>query len=418
MSEALSPAGAGPAALSLDGTGWEINEYDGFNRLTKSNRDGHVVSYGYRPDGLRLSKAEAGGITTHVWDGSNIVAEANGFTVTGTYLRGANLICAQAAGAREYFGFNAHGDVVQLTDASGNVTKAYRYDAFGNEHDPGANDGNPWRYCGEYFDLSSGAYYLRARYYDPLIGRMLSEDSYRGDLKDPLSLNLYTYCHNNPILFIDPSGHYNREAAAQYAVDYAYNYNQNYLNMGGFLDNAMYYYSYYTFLGMADCTNFTSQALIAGDLAMNSSWHYYEYKNKLSIGWTILSALAGNGPQYKTRSGDITYSRIEYDFTAAWASASKQYEYFSNPANGYINGDVIVISNVNQIANAAKNMGIQPGDLMYFVGENGVHHSTMITRITNTEIYYAGHTNNWDYRELSLGLGSERVFIVRIKDDA
>jgi RHS repeat-associated protein len=106
-----------------------------------------------------------------------------------------------------YYLFNAHGDVVQLTDAAGEVTKSYEYDAFGVEENPSASDSNPFRYCGEYYDISSGTYYLRARYYDPTTGRFLSEDTYQGKATDTLSLNLYTYCKDNPIVFIDPNGH-------------------------------------------------------------------------------------------------------------------------------------------------------------------------------------------------------------------
>ncbi len=47
---------------------------------------------------------------------------------------------------------------------------------------------------------------MRARYYDPTIGRFLSEDTYTGQATDPLSLNLYTYCKGNPIRYFDPSG--------------------------------------------------------------------------------------------------------------------------------------------------------------------------------------------------------------------
>ena len=50
--------------------------------------------------------------------------------------------------------------------------------------------------------------YLRARYYNPSTGRFISRDSVTGDINDPLSLNLYTYCHNNPLLNFDPSGHW------------------------------------------------------------------------------------------------------------------------------------------------------------------------------------------------------------------
>lgn len=123
---------------------------------------------------------------------------------------------------------DAHGDVVQLSDSTGAVTQEYSYDAFGNERDVSTTDTNPFRYCGEYLDLSSGTYYLRARYYDPTIGRFLSEDTHwnlsnsiYGD--DPLMLNkytkvpdiaaitqrsnLYVYCGNNPIIYVDSDGH-------------------------------------------------------------------------------------------------------------------------------------------------------------------------------------------------------------------
>ena len=67
-------------------------------------------------------------------------------------------------------------------------------------------DDNPFRYCGEYWDKETATYYLRARYYNPVTGRFITEDSFAGYKDDPLSLNRYTYCSNNPILFVDPSG--------------------------------------------------------------------------------------------------------------------------------------------------------------------------------------------------------------------
>jgi len=94
-----------------------------------------------------------------------------------------------------------------LTDATVNVIKNYDYDAFSNEKNSDPNDTNLFRYCGEYFDKETGTIYLRARYYDPTIGRFITEDSYFGETNDPLSLNLYTYCANNPIMFFDPSGY-------------------------------------------------------------------------------------------------------------------------------------------------------------------------------------------------------------------
>ena len=116
------------------------------------------------------------------------------------YIRGTGLIAREMDGALQYYLFDAHGDVLHRLDASGNMLKTYRYDAFGNEIDPETLDTNPFRYCGEYFDREIGTYYLRARNYDPRIGRFTTEDPARKDL------NYYVYGRNNPIKFTDPTG--------------------------------------------------------------------------------------------------------------------------------------------------------------------------------------------------------------------
>ena len=126
--------------------------------------------------------------------------------------------------------------MVQLTNTNGELTRNYNYDAFGNERDPDEEDANPFRYCGEYYDTETGLYYLRARYYDPLIGRFTQEDTHwntanmiYGDnpqkineREDALGLktysyapqlsaivqsgNLFVYTANNPLLYIDSTG--------------------------------------------------------------------------------------------------------------------------------------------------------------------------------------------------------------------
>ena len=67
---------------------------------------------------------------------------------------------------------------------------------------------NPYRYSGYYYDIETNNYYLMARYYNPNIARFITEDPYRGELNDPLSLNRYVYVNNNPLIYYDPSGHF------------------------------------------------------------------------------------------------------------------------------------------------------------------------------------------------------------------
>lgn len=63
-------------------------------------------------------------------------------------------------------------------------------------------------YTGGIYDESTGLYYLNARYYDPQDGRFTSQDTYRGKDEEYKTWNLYTYCANNPVGYIDPSGHF------------------------------------------------------------------------------------------------------------------------------------------------------------------------------------------------------------------
>lgn len=180
-------------------------QYDGLNQLKSAV--GHSAStYTYNGDGIRETKTVDGATTTQVLDGGNVAVEIKGNEVT-KYVRGVNLISSEKNGQRYYYLHNGHGDVVQIVDNAGNVVNNYEYDEWGNITSQTETIENPFKYAGEYFDKETGLYYLRARYYDPTIGRFISEDSFPGEANDPLSLNLYTYAHNNPVNLFDPSGH-------------------------------------------------------------------------------------------------------------------------------------------------------------------------------------------------------------------
>jgi len=193
----------------------EINKYNGLNQLIGFTDGETTASYKYNASGLRYEKTVDGQTINHVWDGSKqIIADVidDQFYEADCYIRGTNLVAKYNyrngnKSEYTYYTQNAHGDVVNLTNAGGEVVKSYTYDAFGVEKNIDENDTNAFRYCGEYYDTETGTVYLRARYYNPTTGRFISRDSFAGKNEDPLSLNRYTYCHNNPILYFDPSGH-------------------------------------------------------------------------------------------------------------------------------------------------------------------------------------------------------------------
>lgn len=113
-------------------------------------------------------------------------------------------------GATYYYQVNGHGDVTALTDASGNTVAQYQYDAWGNIISQSGTmaSANPYRYAGYRYDEGTGLYYLMARYYDSNTGRFTTRDTFHGFEATPLGQNLYAYTKNNPVMYIDPDGHY------------------------------------------------------------------------------------------------------------------------------------------------------------------------------------------------------------------
>ncbi|ACD22002.1 RHS repeat-associated core domain-containing protein [Clostridium botulinum] len=102
--------------------------------------------------------------------------------------------------SRYYYSVDEQGSTAFIIDENQKVRNEYYYDAFGNVLDSREEVHNRITYTGQQFDGITQQYYLRARFYNPVVGRFTQEDVYRGD-----GLNLYAYCRNNPIVYYDPS---------------------------------------------------------------------------------------------------------------------------------------------------------------------------------------------------------------------
>ena len=174
--------------------------YNGRNQLIGMKSDKTEAIYKYDPTGRRESKTVNGKTTTHRWDGSNIVSEA-GENPT-VYYMGINLIAQKDNAGISYYQYNAHGDITGLENTKTKMLTRYEYDAFGGSKEV---TGTVYGYNGQYTDKETGLIYLRNRYYDPETGRFTQEDPVMD------GQNWYSYCGNNPVNFVDPSGLVNVE---------------------------------------------------------------------------------------------------------------------------------------------------------------------------------------------------------------
>ena len=179
--------------------------YDAFNRNTRVETfDGNIQIDHYDAEGLRAEMEENGRLAAFIFNpAKEVVTETEDRTVL-RYIRGSELIARNTDAVRTYYHYASDemGSITHVTDEEGNILNRYEYDAWGNLTAEDEQVSNRFKYTGEQFDAITQQYYLRARFYNPSLARFMQEDTYRGD-----GLNLYTYCANNPVRYVDPSGH-------------------------------------------------------------------------------------------------------------------------------------------------------------------------------------------------------------------
>ena len=180
--------------------------------------------YTYDSNGIRNKKIINGIETTYITNGTQILQMKNDngkFIFHYILNKLVGFEYTNSSGTKEYLYIrNIQGDITSIIDTEGNIICTYAYDGYGNHIvlDENGNEDtsltsighlNPFRYRGYYFDEESGLYYLNSRYYDPETGRFISPDilTILDETKGQINgLNLYMYCRNNPIMYIDSNG--------------------------------------------------------------------------------------------------------------------------------------------------------------------------------------------------------------------
>lgn len=187
--------------------GSDTFEYDATGRLSKAIVESGTATYGYDGDGLRVTRTASGLTRRLTWDVSRalpVVLDDGQYL----YLYGAGDAPlarhpkgGPASGA-EYYHADGLGSTRAATGAGGTALAFCDYDAWGAAYNLGTSCPQEVAYAGQQRDGETDYYYLRARHYDPKLGRFVQPDPVGYGGGD----NLYAYAGNNPTTYTEPAG--------------------------------------------------------------------------------------------------------------------------------------------------------------------------------------------------------------------
>jgi RHS repeat-associated protein len=174
----------------------------------------HVTSYVYDGEGDRIAQTNDGVTTSYVVNSlpklGEVLAETTSDETT-LYVYGQDLLYTLTSTGPHYHHTDGLGSTIAVTNAAGTVEQTMDYDVFGTLRSMTGSSGTTRTFTGEEND-AAGLVYLRARFYDPSVGRFLSRDPFPAQATDTQTLNRYVYVKNNPTNYVDPSGESAEEA--------------------------------------------------------------------------------------------------------------------------------------------------------------------------------------------------------------
>ena len=178
--------------------------FDLGNRLTQVTKNGITFgSYAYDANGIRAKKVEGGATTHYLALGHQVMYEKTGAEATRHIFAGNQRIAEVKGGVTSYFHNDHLGSPRVVTSAGGVVTATMSNKPFGAPH--AGSTPTSYGFTGKELD-DTGLYYFAARYYDPTVGRFVTEDTWIGNLEQPWTQNRYVYVGNNSLVYSDPTG--------------------------------------------------------------------------------------------------------------------------------------------------------------------------------------------------------------------
>ncbi len=185
--------------------------YDVRDRLVRVSQDTTTLGqFRYDHAGMRIQKEGAQGIVRYTYDDGSVLLQTDGAgTTLAKYDYGPDRLLSleQVTEGEQFYHFDALGSVVNLSKPDGSLQARYQYDAWGNERATTGSSWNRFAFTGHEKDEETGLYYFKARFYDPQLGRFLSQDGYLGEVENAPSLHRYLYAYANPTVWIDLTGY-------------------------------------------------------------------------------------------------------------------------------------------------------------------------------------------------------------------
>ena len=209
------------ATITYDGIGNPVSDgtwtytWEHGRQLASMSNGTTTWTYTYDANGMRIGRTNGTDTYTYVYNGGLLTQMTKGNdTLFFTYDAMGAPATVTHNGTVYFYVTNLQGDVLLLVDTNGNPVVQYLYDAWGNlRYTLGSlattlGTLNPLTYRGYVYDHDTGLYYLQSRYYNPEIGRFLNADGYASTGQGVLGNNMFAYCLNNPVAFIDPDGEF------------------------------------------------------------------------------------------------------------------------------------------------------------------------------------------------------------------